>query len=167
MTTTLDSPPPPDTVIQPTQTRVAVKRPGRFRAAWRSEWIKLATVRSPKAIAGLTIVVGGLASFMVARFVTDEEITVANVFGFSAVFTAVFAAVSGILIYTAETEHHEASEARGLRCADDDLAARRSLRLENVRDLFARELGAVIGLSVGYITKYQLDRRFVFKDLAP
>ena len=29
---------------------------------------------------------------------------------------------------------------------------------------FARELGAVIGLSVGYITKYQLDRRFVFKD---
>lgn len=32
---------------------------------------------------------------------------------------------------------------------------------------FARELGAVIGLSIGYITKYQLDRRFVFKDLAP
>lgn len=29
---------------------------------------------------------------------------------------------------------------------------------------FARELGAVIGLSVGYVTKYQLDRRFVFKD---
>ncbi len=32
---------------------------------------------------------------------------------------------------------------------------------------FARELGAVIGLSVGYITKYQLDRRFVFRSLAP
>ncbi|MBL4629574.1 MAG: GtrA family protein [Roseicyclus sp.] len=29
---------------------------------------------------------------------------------------------------------------------------------------FARELGAVIGLSVGYITKYQLDRRFVFHE---
>ena len=27
-----------------------------------------------------------------------------------------------------------------------------------------RELGAVIGLSIGYIVKYQLDRRFVFKD---
>ncbi len=27
----------------------------------------------------------------------------------------------------------------------------------------ARELGAVIGLSVGYITKYMLDRRFVFR----
>ncbi len=30
----------------------------------------------------------------------------------------------------------------------------------------ARELGAVIGLSIGYITKYQLDRRFVFRDRA-
>ncbi|ABD55747.1 GtrA family protein [Jannaschia sp. CCS1] len=29
---------------------------------------------------------------------------------------------------------------------------------------FAREIGAVIGLTIGYITKYQLDRRFVFKD---
>lgn len=28
---------------------------------------------------------------------------------------------------------------------------------------FARELGAILGLSVGYITKYQLDRRFVFR----
>ncbi|MEO1025471.1 MAG: GtrA family protein [Pseudomonadota bacterium] len=27
-----------------------------------------------------------------------------------------------------------------------------------------RELGAIIGLSIGYIVKYQLDRRFVFKD---
>lgn len=27
----------------------------------------------------------------------------------------------------------------------------------------AREVGAVLGLSVGYITKYALDRRFVFR----
>ena len=27
---------------------------------------------------------------------------------------------------------------------------------------FMRELGAVIGLSIGYFTKYQLDRKFVF-----
>ncbi len=113
MTTTLDNPPATDIVIQPTQNRVAAKRPARFRAAWRSEWIKLATVRAPKAITGLTVVVGGLAAFMMARFVTDEEITVANVFGFSAVFTAVFAAVSGILIYTAEAEHHTAHQTFG------------------------------------------------------
>jgi putative flippase GtrA len=27
-----------------------------------------------------------------------------------------------------------------------------------------RELGAILGLSVGYVVKYQLDRRFVFSD---
>lgn len=27
-----------------------------------------------------------------------------------------------------------------------------------------RELGAVVGLSIGYVVKYQLDRRFVFPD---
>jgi putative flippase GtrA len=27
-----------------------------------------------------------------------------------------------------------------------------------------RELGAVLGLSLGYVVKYALDRRFVFKD---
>jgi putative flippase GtrA len=27
-----------------------------------------------------------------------------------------------------------------------------------------RELGAVIGLTIGYVVKYQLDRRFVFPD---
>ena len=30
---------------------------------------------------------------------------------------------------------------------------------------FARELGALLGLSAGYILKYQMDRRFVFADL--
>nr|WP_025312446.1 GtrA family protein [Roseibacterium elongatum] len=28
----------------------------------------------------------------------------------------------------------------------------------------AREVGAVLGLSVGYVTKYLLDRRYVFRD---
>ncbi|MEJ6395413.1 GtrA family protein [Gymnodinialimonas sp. 2305UL16-5] len=30
----------------------------------------------------------------------------------------------------------------------------------------AREIGAVIGLTIGYVTKYQLDRRFVFNRIA-
>ncbi|HBM38950.1 MAG: polysaccharide biosynthesis protein GtrA [Roseobacter sp.] len=29
---------------------------------------------------------------------------------------------------------------------------------------FMRELGAVIGLGIGYVVKYHLDRRFVFTD---
>ena len=31
----------------------------------------------------------------------------------------------------------------------------------------AREIGAILGLSVGYVVKYQLDRRFVFQQVAP
>lgn len=31
----------------------------------------------------------------------------------------------------------------------------------------ARELGAVLGLSIGYFVKYRLDRRFVFSPPAP
>ncbi|MBY4892690.1 GtrA family protein [Rhodobacteraceae bacterium N5(2021)] len=31
---------------------------------------------------------------------------------------------------------------------------------------FARELGAIIGLTVGYVTKYQLDKRFVFQEVS-
>ena len=30
----------------------------------------------------------------------------------------------------------------------------------------AREIGAVLGLSVGYVIKYQLDKRYVFRGLA-
>ena len=30
-----------------------------------------------------------------------------------------------------------------------------------------RELGAVLGLTVGYVTKYQLDKRFVFNRSTP
>ena len=31
---------------------------------------------------------------------------------------------------------------------------------------FMRELGAVIGLTIGYVVKYNLDRRFVFRGAA-
>ncbi len=106
MTITIDTPPSTQTERRPTSTRATSRRSPGFRTAWRSEWVKLSTVRSPRVIAALTVVVGGFASFLVARFVTDQVVTVANVFGFSAVFTAVFAAVSGILIHTADAEHH-------------------------------------------------------------
>jgi hypothetical protein len=105
MTTIIDSRPTAQDTTDPKHSAaVPARRPGLV-AALRSELVKLLTVRSYRAITILTIVVGGFASFAVARLVTDEVITVANVFGFSAVFTAVFAAVSGILAYTSEVEH--------------------------------------------------------------
>lgn len=106
MPTTLDAPTSTEKVNRRTPTPNTDARPPRFLASCRSEWVKLTTVRSPLVITGLTLLVGGFAAFAVARFVTDEVITVANIFGFSAVFTAVFASVSGILIYTADAEHH-------------------------------------------------------------
>ena len=96
---TLNTPGPTGVRSHPVAPRTAARPSSRFGAALRSEWVKLATVRSPRVIAALTVLVGGTAAFLVARFVTDQVITVANVFGFSAVFTAVFAAVSGILIH--------------------------------------------------------------------
>ncbi|MGH1488492.1 MAG: hypothetical protein ACRBK7_03725 [Acidimicrobiales bacterium] len=78
-------------------------RPG-ITAALRSEAIKLASVRSYRAITALTVGVGGFAAFAVAALVTDEVLTVAGTFSFSTVFTAVFAAVAGILTITSEAE---------------------------------------------------------------
>lgn len=111
MTTTLEHP----TSIEPAQppataSPAAANRPARFASSLRSEWLKLATVRAPRAILALTIAVGGSAAFMVARLVDEPDVDVATVFGFSAVFTAVFAAVSGILVYTAEADHHTAHQ---------------------------------------------------------
>ncbi len=60
-----------------------------------SERIKLTTVRSNRIILGLTIAIGMFVSWAVATFVTDEVLTVAEVFSFSIVFTAVFASVAG------------------------------------------------------------------------
>ena len=79
-------------------------RPGLVPAL-RSEALKLATIRSYRAIAALTVIVGGFAAFAVATLVTDEVVTVAGVFSFSTVFTAVFVAVAGILTITTEAEH--------------------------------------------------------------
>jgi hypothetical protein len=112
MATTLT---PPSTSFEPTAPATSARhrlerRGSRLAASVRSESIKLTTVRAPRAILALTILVGGAASFMVAHFVDEPDISVATVFGFSAVFTTVFAAVGGILAYTTEAEHHTAHQ---------------------------------------------------------
>ncbi len=114
MTSTIDT--ASSTSLQLSSPRLLVSRRTvrngfRLTDSLRSEWIKLTTVRSPRAILALTVLVGGIASFMVARLVDQPGLNVAGVFGFSAVFTAVFAAVSGILVYTTEAEYHTAHQA--------------------------------------------------------
>jgi len=71
----------------------------------RSEWIKLSSLRSSRAMLGLTTVVGGFTSWAVATLVTDEVMTVSRDATYSTVLTAVFAAVMGVLIFTSEAQH--------------------------------------------------------------
>jgi ABC-2 type transport system permease protein len=100
------TPTPPSALHSPTP---SPKPDGNFaRSLVRtlaSERIKLTTIRSNRIIVGLTVAIGLSVSWAVATFVTDEVLTVAEVFSFSIVFTAVFAAVAGILSFTAEAEH--------------------------------------------------------------
>lgn len=151
MTTTLDTPQTTHDASGAAPAQAAIRTTGRFLAAWRSEWCKLTTVRSPAVILGLTILVGGFAAFAVARFVTDEVVTVANVFGFSAVFTAVFAAVTGILLYTAESEYRTtqhtftAEPRRNIVVAAKAATAASLTALLGLSGLAAGAIGAALG----------------------
>ena len=88
----------------PTLDPVAVSTVRRLGSALVSESVKLTTVRAYRAIAALTVTVGTLVTWGVARYV-DEPMTVAMLFLFASVFTAVFAAVAGILLFSTEAEH--------------------------------------------------------------
>lgn len=71
----------------------------------RSERIKLSTVRTAKVLLVLTIAIDFIAAYATARLVTDEVLTVSQVLVYPAVFTAVFAAISGIVMFTSEVQH--------------------------------------------------------------
>ena len=88
----------------PTLEPVAVSAVRRVGRALVSEYVKLTTVRAYRAIVALTVAVGTLVTWGVARYV-DEPMTVAMLFLFASVFTAVFAAVAGILLFSTEAQH--------------------------------------------------------------
>ncbi len=73
-------------------------------SAIRSEWLKVISLRSNLAIMGLTAAVSGLATWAIARFVSDVT-TTAELFTFPTVFVAVFAATAGILMFSSESQH--------------------------------------------------------------
>ena len=78
-------------------------------AAIRSEWIKFRSLRSNRAIFGLTILSGVLMSFILATFVkTDpydhKPFTVAGSFMVSSWLTMVLAIIAGILLFTSEVQ---------------------------------------------------------------
>lgn len=82
------------------------------RSRWRSvqdllasEWIKVASLHSSRLQLGLTAVVAFGISWAVATFVTDQMLTVADVFAYGSVLTALLASVAGILLFTSEVQH--------------------------------------------------------------
>ena len=89
----------------PTLDPVAVSTVRRLGRALLNEYVKLTTVRAYWAIAALTVTVGTLVTWGVARYVDDEPMTVATLFLFASVFTAVFAAVAGILLFSTDAQH--------------------------------------------------------------
>ncbi len=114
-----------------------------FPTTLKSEWIKVSTIRSNSAILALTIALNGLVSWAIANFVTDEgELFVNTLFAFSTLFTAVFAAVAGILIFSSEAQHGTLAPTLTAQPARLVIAAAKTLT--------AAAFGAVLG-STGLI----------------
>lgn len=90
---------------RPLELRTARDGAAALRGTMRSDWIKLSSLRSTRAITALVAFIGAFASWAVATLIKDEVLIVAEVFVFSTVLTAVFAAVSGILLFTSEAQH--------------------------------------------------------------
>lgn len=78
---------------------------GALPGALRSEWIKLSSLRANKVIVIVAAAINGLAAWAVATFVTDEVLTVSEVFVYPAVLTAALSAIAAILVFTSEAQH--------------------------------------------------------------
>lgn len=83
----------------------ARRHAGRLTAVLRSEWIKATTVRTNEATLAIAAVVGLLTGWATAVFVTEEVLTAAEVATGATAFTAVLAAIAGILLFSAEVQH--------------------------------------------------------------
>jgi hypothetical protein len=74
-------------------------------AALRSEWIKLASLRSNKVILGLTAGVAAFTAWALALSATDDALAASELFIYPLPLVAVLATVTGILLFTAEAQH--------------------------------------------------------------
>lgn len=89
---------------------LSARRTGRddvrsIPAALASDWIKLASVRSTTIILALNAIGGFLASWAMAKLVTDEVLYVSDVTFYWAGGTAIIAAIGGVLLFTSEVQH--------------------------------------------------------------
>ena len=80
------------------------------RAALRSEWIKLRSVRATPIFVGLTTVIGVGMSLILGLVVKTDPyehlpFTIGNTFLVSSWLTTLFAVVAGTLLFTSEVQH--------------------------------------------------------------
>jgi ABC-2 type transport system permease protein len=122
-----------------------------FPTVLRSEWIKLSSLRANRAILALTVIVGGFVSWAVATLITDEVLVVSQVYIYSTVLTAVFAAVAGILLFTSEAQHGTlaatltAQPARWVIAVSKTITAATIGLVLGASGMTAGYLGAVVG----------------------
>jgi hypothetical protein len=112
----------------------------------RSEWIKLSSLRANKTILALTVGIDVFASWAVARFVTDEVLTVSEVFIYPTFLTAVLAAVAGILLFSSEAQHGTLATALTAQPARWVIAASKTMTATAV----GLVLGAT-GMAAGFV----------------
>jgi ABC-2 type transport system permease protein len=112
----------------------------------QSERIKRTSLRSNRALLVLTAGIGGFSSWAVATLVTDEVLTVAEVYVYSTFLTAVLAAVAGILLFTSEVQHGTLAPSLAAQPARWLVAAAKSITAAG----FGLVLGAV-GMGSGYL----------------
>lgn len=81
-----------------------------LRAAVRSEWIKLRSVRATPVFAGLALSIGVGMSLVLGAVVKNDPyehlpFTIGNTFLVSSWLTTLFAVVAGTLLFTSEVQH--------------------------------------------------------------
>ena len=86
-------------------TTIGPRPAARLAAVLRSEVIKSTTVRTNKVLLAITAIIGLPITWATAVLLTDEVLTVTDVFVYPTAPTAVLAAIAGILLFTAEVQH--------------------------------------------------------------
>lgn len=127
-------------------------------AVLRSEWIKVSTVRSNKVILGLSVIVSGITAWLTAVLgpvsrpsnsapptLTDEVLTVAELFIYPTALTAVLAAIAGILLFSSEAQHGTLAAAVTAQPSRWVLAAAKAIMATG----FGAVLGAA-GMAAGF-----------------
>jgi ABC-2 type transport system permease protein len=96
------------TILHPTTFPSSTARD--LRAAVRSEWIKLRSIRATAIFVGLSIVIGVAMSLILGALLKTDPyehlpFTIGNTFLVSTWLTTLFAVVAGTLLFTSEVQH--------------------------------------------------------------